>query len=99
MNVNVTMGEGDSNKEHPMITQVSSSPTFTHILNQPIISLFSSQSTDPPKSIDDTETDDGGFGSTFDDLEFDQEEEDILDHILMSGRQFKILNKKPNSIL
>ncbi|CAI9283580.1 unnamed protein product [Lactuca saligna] len=93
--VNVTMGERDSNKEHPMITHdiintitintlfylppfiipiipVSSSPTFTHILNKPLTSLFSSQSTNPLKSIDDTETDDGGFGGTFDDLEFDQ---------------------------
>lgn len=78
---------------------ISSSPTVTHIINQPITSLFSSQSTDPPKFIDDTDTDDGGFGGTFADLEFDPEEEGIPDHMLMSGKQFKILNKKLNSIL
>ena len=60
---------------------ISSSPTVTHIINQPITSLFSSQSTDPPKFIDDTDTDDGGFGGTFADLEFDPEEEDIPDHM------------------
>ncbi|CAI9287135.1 unnamed protein product [Lactuca saligna] len=128
--VNVTMGEGDSTKQPPMITQgiietssvntlvsvppfiiptipVSSSPTFDHIINQPITSLFSSQSTDPLKSVGDTETDDGGFGGTFDDLEFDPEEEDTPNHMLMFGKhvtagfyqQFKILNKKLNSIL
>ncbi|CAI9265512.1 unnamed protein product [Lactuca saligna] len=119
--VNVTMGEGESNQEFPMVTKgnietstvstlvslppfiipthpILSSPTFTQILNQPFTSLFSSQSTDPPKSIDDTNTDDGGFGVTFDALEFNQEE-DIPDHMLMSGKQFRILNKKLNSII
>ncbi|CAI9259888.1 unnamed protein product [Lactuca saligna] len=89
--VNVTMGEGELNKAHPIITQgiidnttintlvslppliilailVSYSPTFTHILNQPITSLFSSQSTNSPKPINNVEADDGGFGGTFDDL-------------------------------
>ncbi|CAI9280023.1 unnamed protein product [Lactuca saligna] len=56
--VNVTLGEGDSNIEHPMITQGS-----------------------------------------FDDLKFDLEEEDIPYHMLMSGKKFKILNKKLKSIL
>ncbi|CAI9277985.1 unnamed protein product [Lactuca saligna] len=32
-------------------------------------------------------------------LNFDPEEEDIPDHMLMSGKQFKILSKKLNSIL
>ncbi|CAI9281660.1 unnamed protein product [Lactuca saligna] len=78
---------------------ISSSPTFTPILNQPFTSLFSSQSTDPPKSVDDTDNDDGGFRGTFDELQFDPEEEDILDHMFMSGKQFKILNKNLNSII
>ncbi|CAI9261882.1 unnamed protein product [Lactuca saligna] len=78
---------------------VSSSPTFDNIINQPITSLFSSQSTDPLRSIGDTETVDGGFGGTFVDLEFDPEEKDIKDHMLMLGKKFMILNKKLNSIL
>ena len=32
-------------------------------------------------------------------MHFDSEEEDIPDHILMSGKQFKVLNRKLNSIL
>ncbi|CAI9277037.1 unnamed protein product [Lactuca saligna] len=98
--VNVTMGEGDLNKEPPVTTQgiietstintlvslppfiiyiisISSSLTFGHIIIQPITSLFSSQSTVPPKSINDTDTDDGEFGGTFASIEFDPEEEDI----------------------
>ncbi|CAI9281897.1 unnamed protein product [Lactuca saligna] len=41
----------------------------------------------------------GGFGGTFEDLAFDEEEEDFPDHMLMSMKQFKILNKKLNSII
>lgn len=65
------MGEGHSTKIvslSPFIIPtipVSSSPNFDQIINQPITSLFSSQSNDPPKSFNDTETDDGGFGGTF----------------------------------
>ncbi|CAI9260248.1 unnamed protein product [Lactuca saligna] len=51
-------------------------------------------STDPPESVDDNDNDDGGFGGTFDELEFDLQEEGIPNHMLMSGKQFKILNKK-----
>ena len=65
----------------------------------PLFLSFSSQSTDPPKPLNDDDTDDAGFGGLFVDLEFDPEEEDILDHMLMSGKQLKILNKKLNSIL
>lgn len=81
------------------VAPITNSPTFDHVINHPFTSLFSSQSTDPPKSINDNETDDGGFGGTFADIEFDTEEEDIPDHMLMSWKQFKILNKKLNFIL
>ncbi|CAI9278681.1 unnamed protein product [Lactuca saligna] len=78
------------------VTTSTNSPTFETIL-QPITSLFTSQSTEPSKMATDDETDDGGFGASFAELEFDPEEEDILDHML--GKQFKILSKKLNSLL
>lgn len=82
----------------PIFT-VTTSPIFDNILQQPITTLFPSQSTEPSKPHSDDETDEGGFGGTFDDLHFNSEEEDIPDHMLMSGKQFKILNRKLNSIL
>ncbi|CAI9275184.1 unnamed protein product [Lactuca saligna] len=76
------------------------SPTFDQILQQPITSIFPSQSIDGPKKVnDDANTNDGEFAGTFDDLEFDPEEENIPDHMLMSGKQLKIYNKKLNSSL
>ncbi|CAI9299239.1 unnamed protein product [Lactuca saligna] len=60
---------------------------------------FSSQSTDPPKPNDESKNDEGGFGGTFDDLAFHEDEEDFPNHMLMSMKQFKILNKKLNSII
>lgn len=49
--------------------------------------------------MSDDETEGGGFGGTFEALQFDSEEEEIQDHILMSGKQFKILNRKLNAII
>lgn len=49
--------------------------------------------------MDEPDHDDGSFGGTFEDLEFDPEEEDIPVHMLMSGKQFKILNKNLNTII
>ncbi|CAI9269877.1 unnamed protein product [Lactuca saligna] len=40
-----------------------------------------------------------GFGGTFENLEFDEEETDFPDHMLMTMKQFKILNMKLNSII
>lgn len=83
------------------VSNTKNSPTFEHVIQHPFTTLLSSQSTDPPKTIDkpETDTDKGGFGETFDDLEFDDEEENFLDHMLMSMKQFKIINKKLNSII
>lgn len=76
------------------------SPTFDNILQQPITSLFPSQSTEGPKTVHDNDTtEDGEFKGTFVDIEFDLEEENIPDHMLMFGKQFKILNRKLNSLL
>ena len=36
---------------------------------------------------------------SFSEIQFDQGEENIPDHMLMSGKQFKILNRKLNSLL
>lgn len=94
----------------PQITPITStiySPTFQNIINQPFTSIFSSKSTDPPNVnspvqetiLMETETDNEGFGGTFDELEFDDEEADFPEHMLMTMKQFKILNKKLNSII
>ncbi|CAI9271538.1 unnamed protein product [Lactuca saligna] len=81
---------------------VTHSPTFDNILNQPITSLFSSQSTDPPITHEEEEAqsdDEKEFDGTFANLEFDPEKENILDSRLLTGKQFKILNRKLNSLL
>ncbi|CAI9296672.1 unnamed protein product [Lactuca saligna] len=88
------------------ITSTTDSPTFANILSQPFTTLFPSQSTDPPTttspikdSFMDTENESEGFGGTFENLEFDDEETDFPDHMLMTMKQFKILNTKLNSII
>ncbi|CAI9299024.1 unnamed protein product [Lactuca saligna] len=43
--------------------------------------------------------DGGGFGGQFVDLKFDSEEQNFPYHMLMSTKQFKILNRKLNYIL
>ncbi|CAI9276744.1 unnamed protein product [Lactuca saligna] len=50
-------------------------------------------------SFMETEHESGGFGGTFENLEFDEEETDCPDHMIMTMKQFKILNTKLNSIL
>ncbi|CAI9280794.1 unnamed protein product [Lactuca saligna] len=79
----------------PPVTSTTDLPTFHNIINTPFTSIFSSQSTDPPKPtspVDDTmmlenETDNEGFGGTFEDLKFDEEEENFPDHMLMTMTQ------------
>ncbi|CAI9270781.1 unnamed protein product [Lactuca saligna] len=73
----------------PFFTTVSTSthsPTFDQVMNQPITSLFPSQSTVPPKTMNDDDTNDGLYGASFADLEFNPEEEDIPFHMFMSGK-------------
>lgn len=84
------------------VPTVTHSPTFDNILNQTINSLFSSQSTDPPITHEGEEdpNDEGNeFDGTFASIEFDLEEENILDNMSLTGKQFKILNRKLNSLL
>ncbi|CAI9280965.1 unnamed protein product [Lactuca saligna] len=75
------------------------SSTFSNIMVQPITSLFSSQSTDGPKSTSDVGQDDDDYMVSFLDIQFDHEEENIPDHKLMFGKVFKILNQNLNSLL
>lgn len=77
----------------------TNSLNFENIIDQPITSLFSSQSIDPNIIEEDNTTKDGEFTGTFSDLEFDPEEENIMDLMLMSRKQFKILSRKFNSLL
>lgn len=81
------------------ISSTTISPTFKYILNQPITSMLSSQSTDTPRPSSPTETDHEGFGGTFEDLEFHDEEEDFPDHMLITMKRYKILNQNLNSII
>ncbi|CAI9284440.1 unnamed protein product [Lactuca saligna] len=91
----------------PQATSTIDSPTFQSIMNQPFTTIFSTQSTEPPQSLSpiaeimaiDEETDNEGFGETFEDLSFDKSEEDFPDHMIMTMKPFKILNSKLNSIL
>lgn len=73
------------------------SPTFNNIMNQPITSLFTSRSTECNQSIPEQEEDE--VMASFADILFDSEEETIPDHMLMYGKQFKILNRKLNSLI
>lgn len=66
-------------------------------MNEPIISLFSSQSIEPWVILNKEEDkDDVTVG--FVELEFNPEEGSTKDHAIMSGKQFKILNSKINSM-
>ncbi|CAI9300100.1 unnamed protein product [Lactuca saligna] len=76
---------------HSTISTSTHSATFDNILNQPVISLFPTQSTNP-KTFQEDENEDSEFMGTFTYIEFDLEEENIPDHMLMSGKQFKIHN-------
>ncbi|CAI9290567.1 unnamed protein product [Lactuca saligna] len=65
------------------------SPTFSNIMNQPITSLFPSQSTEGSKSIPDDNTKDDDVMVSFPDIQFDPEEENIPDYMLMSDVMLK----------
>ncbi|CAI9304103.1 unnamed protein product [Lactuca saligna] len=69
---------------------ITHSPTFDNILDQPITSLFSSQSTDPPVTLEDeqipTDGEENEFDGTFDDIQYDLEEENIPDNRILIGK-------------
>ncbi|CAI9259591.1 unnamed protein product [Lactuca saligna] len=75
------------------------SPTYSNIMDQPITSLFPSQSTEGPKSVPNDNTEEDDIIITFANIKFHQEEENIPDHMLMFAKQFKILNRTLKSLL
>lgn len=64
-----------------------------------ITTLFSSQSTKSKKTIQEEETDDENVMVSFAELQFNHDNEDIHDDLIILGKKFKILNSKINSIL
>ncbi|CAI9287889.1 unnamed protein product [Lactuca saligna] len=68
-------------------------------MDQPITFLFPSQFTEGPTFIPDDKIEDDDVIVSFVDIQFDPEEENIPDHVLMSSKQFKLLNRKINSLL
>ncbi|CAI9286228.1 unnamed protein product [Lactuca saligna] len=90
----------------PFHTPISSSlpastisTTYSNIMNQPVTSLFSSQSTKGETSIPEDDHDADDVMVSFIEIQFDPEEDNIPDQIHMSGKQIKILNHKLNSLL
>ncbi|CAI9301956.1 unnamed protein product [Lactuca saligna] len=69
-------------------------------MHQPIPSLFSSQSNKRETNVPDyAYDDDDNVMVSFAEIQFHPEEDNIPNHMLMSGKQFKILNNKLNSLL
>ncbi|KAL7607644.1 hypothetical protein Lser_V15G16187 [Lactuca serriola] len=81
---------------------ITTSSIFDHALQNPFTTLFPSQSPEnpiPSQQMSDPEVEGGAFGGVLDDISFDSEEEEIPDHMLMTGKQFKILNQKLKTII
>ncbi|KAL7609544.1 hypothetical protein Lser_V15G13888 [Lactuca serriola] len=75
---------------------------FDHALQNPFTTLFPSQSPEnpiPSQQMSDPEVEGDAFGGILDDISFDSDEEEIPDHMLMTGKQFKILNQKLKTII
>ncbi|CAI9286819.1 unnamed protein product [Lactuca saligna] len=68
-------------------------------MHEPIVIIFSSQYTEAEKVVHNVKPNDDDVMVSFVDLQFDYEEENIPDDLIMSGKQFKILNSKINSLL
>ncbi|CAI9269990.1 unnamed protein product [Lactuca saligna] len=84
------------------VTPISSivvSTTFVGVMQEPIATLFSSESTEPEKTIIETNVDDDDVIVAFAKLQFNPKEKDIRNELIMLGKQFKILNSKMNSVL
>ena len=65
-----------------IISTITHSPTFDQVINQPINSLFSSQSTNPEKVNHDEEPNDDDVMVSFANIHFDQEKENIPDDLI-----------------
>ncbi|KAL7604851.1 hypothetical protein Lser_V15G19577 [Lactuca serriola] len=80
----------------------TNSSIFDHALQNPFTTLFPSHSPETPipsQQMSDPEVEGGAFGGVLDDISFDYDEEEIPDHMLMTGKQFKILNQKLKTII
>ncbi|CAH1448140.1 unnamed protein product [Lactuca virosa] len=75
------------------------SPTYSTIMREPITTLFSSQSTKVERVVQEKEPNDDDIMVSFYDLQFEPEEDNVPDNMIMSGKQFEILKKKINSLL
>ncbi|CAH1425566.1 unnamed protein product [Lactuca virosa] len=64
-----------------------------------INTFFFSQSTEGGRTVHDDEPNDDDIMVSFADLEFDPEEDNVPDIMLMAGKHFKILNNKLNYLL
>ncbi|CAI9298410.1 unnamed protein product [Lactuca saligna] len=75
------------------------SPKYSGIIHEPITTLFSSQSTDIEKVVHEEEPNDDDIMVSFVNLQFDPNEENVPDNLIMSRKEFKILNSKINYLL
>ncbi|CAI9262683.1 unnamed protein product [Lactuca saligna] len=80
--------------------QVSTiSPTYSIIMHDPITTVFFSHPIEAERMIPDEEPVDDEITVSFVNLQFDPEEENDPDDLIMPGKQFKILNSKINFLL
>lgn len=68
-------------------------------MHKSITTIFSSQSTKLERLVHDEEPNDNEVMVSFADLQFDPEEDNVPNNMLMSSKQCKILNNKHKSIL
>lgn len=68
-------------------------------MHERITTLFSSQSTEAERVIQEDEPNDDEIMVSFFDLQCDPEEDNVLDNMIMSGNKFKMLKNKINSLL
>lgn len=68
-------------------------------MHEAITTLFSLQSTEALRIFQDDEPNDDDILVSFSDLQFDPEKDNVPDNMIMSGKQFNILNNKLDSLL
>lgn len=73
--------------------------TFQVVMNEPITSLFSSQSIEVDNTVTNEEENEDDFMVGFGDLEFNPNENDVPNNVIISSKQFKILNSTINYVL
>ncbi|CAI9291222.1 unnamed protein product [Lactuca saligna] len=66
-------------------------------MHKPITNLFSSQPTKDERVVQEEKSSDEGIMVSFADFQFNPDEDNVPDNMIMSGKQFKNLNNKINS--